>query len=363
MAKVSFHNSNNVFFQSLKQSVDGYFKVNGLKKTGDWRLYSKTVILIFTAVCIYISLLALQMPLLLSLFLCAVLGLTLASIGFNVMHDACHGSYSSRKWVNNVLGLTLNALGGNAFFWKQKHNILHHTYTNIEGADDDIAQSKFLRQSPTQKWMPIHKYQHIYLTLAYALMLFMWVGVSDFKRYFSRKIHNTPLQPMNSKEHLFFWISKVLYVIFYIVIPISLVGPLAWIVGYLTMGVVTGIVLAYVFQLAHAVEGPEFNFVDGDDKTIEMEWAVHQIKTTANFAPHNKVITWFVGGLNFQVEHHLFPRISHIHYPALSKIVKQHCLKFQLPYHCFPNFKMAVSSHVRTMKQLGKNQNSPVELS
>jgi linoleoyl-CoA desaturase len=249
----------------------------------------------------------------------------------------------------------LNALGGNAFFWKQKHNIMHHTYTNIQGADDDIAQSKYLRQSPTQPWIPIHRYQHIYLTLAYSLMLFMWVGVSDFKRYFTRRIHNTPLPPMNKKEHLTFWTSKVLYLVFYILIPILIVGPIAWIIGYLIMGITTGIALAYVFQLAHAVEGPEFNFVSSDDKTIEMEWAIHQIKTTANFAPHNKFVTWLVGGLNFQVEHHLFPRISHVHYPALSKIVEQHCRLYQLPYHCFPNLAMAVASHVRTMKQLGQN--------
>jgi linoleoyl-CoA desaturase len=359
MAKVTFRNSNNLFFQSLRLAVDNYFKVNGLKKTGNWRLYTKTLILIPAALGIYISVLVFQLPVVLSLFLCAVLGLLLASIGFNVMHDACHGSYSSRPWVNTMLGLTLNALGGNAFFWKQKHNILHHTYTNIEGADDDIAQSKYLRQSPTQQWMPIHKYQHIYLTLAYALMLFMWVGVSDFKRYFTRRIHNTPLPPMNRQEHITFWISKVLYIIFYILIPVLVMGPVAWMIGYLIMGITSGIALAYVFQLAHAVEGPEFDFVAKDDKIIEMEWAIHQIKTTANFAPHNKLITWLVGGLNFQVEHHLFPRISHIHYPALSKIVEQHCHKYHLPYHCFPSLALAVTSHVRTMKQLGQNTKYP----
>jgi linoleoyl-CoA desaturase len=354
MAKVSFNNSNNLFFQALKKSVEAYFKEEGIKKTGNWRLYSKTLVLIPAAIGIYVSLLVFQMPVLVSLFLCASLGLAISSIGFNVMHDACHGSYSGKKWVNETLGLTLNALGGNAFFWKQKHNILHHTYTNIEGADDDIAQSKLLRQSPTQKWMPIHQYQHIYLTLAYSLTLFMWWSMRDFQKYFTRKIHNTPLQPMDKKEHLTFWLSKVMYVIFYILLPVICVGWLPWLIGYLTMGIVAGIVLSYVFQLAHAVEGPEFNSVGIDDKMIETEWAVHQIKTTANFSPRNKVISWFVGGLNFQIEHHLFPRISHIHYPALSKIVREHCRQFNLPYHCFPNLKMAVASHVRTMKQLGK---------
>jgi linoleoyl-CoA desaturase len=355
MSKVTFNNSNNVFFQSLKRSVEQYFSNNKIKKTGNWKLYTKTAILLPAAVTIYILLLTLHLPVLIALFLCALFGLTLAFIGFNVMHDACHGSYSQRKWVNNVLGLTLNAIGGNAFFWKQKHNILHHTYTNIEGVDDDIAQSKLLRQSPTQKWRPIHKYQHIYLPLAYSLTLFMWIGVRDFKKYFTKKIHNTALQPMDRKEHLMFWISKALYVFFYIVLPIMVVGPLAWLTGYITMGIVTGIVISYVFQLAHAVEGPEFDSVGIEDKMIETEWAVHQIKTTANFAPRNKLISWLLGGLNFQVEHHLFPRISHIHYPALSRIVREHCIQHGLPYHCFTGVTTAVFSHVRTMKQLGRN--------
>jgi linoleoyl-CoA desaturase len=359
MSKISFNNSHNLFFQSLKQSVDQYFHSRSMKKTGDWRLYTKGLILVPLAMCLYISLLVFSMHAALALTLCALLGFTIASIGFNIMHDACHGSYSSKKWVNNTLGLTLNAIGGNAFFWKQKHNILHHTYTNIEGADDDIAQSKLLRQSPTQQWMPMHRYQHIYLTLAYSLTLFMWVSVRDFKKYFVRKIHNTPLQPMSRQEHFTFWISKVLYAFFYVVLPIIVVGPLAWLIGFGTMGMVLGIVISYVFQLAHAVEGPEFDSVGLTDKMIETAWAVHQIKTTANFAEKNKVISWLVGGLNFQIEHHLFPRVSHIHYPAISHIVRAHCVQFQLPYHSFPNVRQAVVSHVRTMKKLGQKQPEP----
>jgi linoleoyl-CoA desaturase len=184
----------------------------------------------------------------------------------------------------------------------------------------------------------------------------MWVGVRDFKKYFTKRIHNTALQPMDRQEHITFWLSKVLYVLFYITIPVLSVGWLPWLIGYLTMGVVTGIILSYVFQLAHAVEGPEFDTVGLDDKLIETEWAVHQIRTTANFAPQSKIVSWLVGGLNFQVEHHLFPRICHIHYPALSKIVKEHCSRFHLPYHSFPTVAQALSSHIRTMKQLGQNK-------
>lgn len=356
MTKVSFNNSNNLFYQSLKKGVDAYFHHQGLKKTGNWKLYTKTLVLIPSALIIYVALLTLPIPVFPALLLCALLGLLISGVGFNVMHDACHGSYCSKKWVNSLLGLTLNAVGGNAFFWKQKHNVLHHTYTNIHGADDDIAQSKLLRQSPTQKWMPIHRYQHIYVTVAYALTLFIWVSVRDFDKYFSKKIHNTPLQPMSTQEHLIFWTSKILYALFYVIIPILCVGPLAWLIGYLTMGMVAGVVLSYIFQLAHAVEGPEFDSVGVEEKMIETEWAVHQIKTTANFSMRNKFLSWCVGGLNFQVEHHLFPRISHIHYPALSLIVQENCKKFGLPYHSFPTVSLAVASHLRTMKKFGRQE-------
>lgn len=358
-AKVTFRNNNNLFFQSLKRSVDEYFAATGKKKTGNWKLYSKAIILIPSALFIYVFLLSASYAAITGLLLAALLGIIIGSIGFNVMHDSCHGAYSSKKWVNTLLGFSLNAIGGNAFFWKQKHNILHHTYTNIEGVDDDIAQSKLLRQSPTQEWMPIHQYQHIYFPVAYAMTIFMWVGLRDFMKYFTRKIHNTDVQPMDRNEHIIFWVSKALYVVFYIAIPIYFVGFLPWLAGYVTMGVVMSIVIALVFQLAHAVEGPEFDSAGLDDKVIETEWAIHQIKTTANFAPKNKIINWFVGGLNFQVEHHLFPRIAHVHYPAISKIVQQKCAEFNLPYHSFPTMTEAIGSHVRTMKKFGQKEYVP----
>jgi linoleoyl-CoA desaturase len=357
--KVTFRNNNNLFFQSLKRAVDDYFKTTKKKKTGNWQLYSKALILIPAALAIYVVLLTASLPVGLSLILCGLLGLVVGSIGFNVMHDSCHGAYSSKKWVNTVLGFSLNAIGGNAFFWKQKHNILHHTYTNIEGIDDDIAQSKLLRQSPTQEWKPIHRYQHIYFPVAYALTIFMWVGLRDFMKYFTKKIHNTDIQPMNRSEHIIFWVSKVLYAVFYIAIPVYFVGWLPWLIGYVTFGIVMSVVIALVFQLAHAVEGPEFDSAGLNDKIIETEWAIHQIKTTANFAPASKIISWYVGGLNFQVEHHLFPRVAHVHYPALSKIVQEKCTEFNLPYHSFPTMAHAIASHVRTMKKFGDKAFAP----
>ncbi|PQJ10405.1 acyl-CoA desaturase [Flavipsychrobacter stenotrophus] len=354
MAKLTYNNKKAVFFQALKTEVDGYFTKNGIEKTGNWKLYAKTVILISLSIGLYLSLLTFHFTAFAGIALSMVLGLTLAGVGFNVMHDANHGSYSSKKWVNDLLGLTLNALGSNAFIWRQKHNIIHHTYTNVDGIDDDIAKSPVIRQCSTQVWKPAHKVQHIYLWLAYALSSILWIFVTDFVKYGSKMVYTTPLKKMDTKEHAIFWISKVMYVAFYIALPIYLVGVSTWAVGYLAMNVALGMSLSVVFQLAHVVEETEFEFSGADDKVIENEWAVHQLKTTADFARGNKVISWYVGGLNYQVEHHLFPRISHVHYPEVSKIVEQKCKEYNVDYHAMPTMWAAIGSHYRFMKSLGQ---------
>jgi linoleoyl-CoA desaturase len=354
MSKFSFNNKNKVFFNDLKRSVDQYFIENKVSKTGNRALYHKAGVLIPIAIISYVLLLTVNMPVLIGIALSALLGLALASIGFNVMHDACHGSYSSKKWVNDTMSLTLNALGGNAFIWKFKHNIIHHTYTNVDGIDDDIAKSPLMRQCSSQKWVPAHRFQHIYVVLVYAISSFAWVFMMDLNKYLSQKVNTTQLTRMTSQDHFVFWFSKAMYILFYIVIPVLAVGWQAWAIGFTFMHITLGFTLAIVFQLAHVVEHTEFESAGIDDKIVENEWAIHQVRTTANFAPANKAISWFVGGLNYQIEHHLFPRVSHVHYPAISKIVKASCEKHEIPYYEFPTMSKAVLSHFRFMKELGK---------
>lgn len=359
MYKVTFNNKNSVFYSALKKEVEEYFRNKKIKKTGNWKLYLKTSILVSSAIGLYLFLLLGSVTPVAAIFLCALFGFVLASIGFNVMHDACHGSYSSKKWVNNFFGYSLNALGGNSFIWKFKHNIIHHTYTNVDGIDDDIAKSPLMRQCSTQKWVPAHRFQHFYVVLVYAISSFAWVAMMDFNKYFSRKIFTTPLQKMDTKEHVIFWLSKVMYGIFYVAIPVMFVGWGPWAIGFAAMQVTMGLTLALVFQLAHVVEHAEFEVATIDPKVIESEWAIYQVKTTANFAPTNHFINWYVGGLNFQIEHHLFPRISHVHYPAISKIVAKICNEHNIPYLQFPTMWEAVGSHFRMMKQLGQKPPMP----
>lgn len=355
MAKITFDNRDNLFYQSLKSSVDNYFQTKGIKKTGDWRLFIKTFILIGAAIVMYCSLIFLKMNALPALLICGLLGFTSASIGFSVMHDANHGSYSSKTWLNDLVGLSVNALGASSFFWKQKHNIIHHTYTNVDGIDDDIAKSPIIRQCETQRWVPAHQIQHVYLVPIYALSSLFWIFSMDFVKYFTRKIYTTEAWKMTLKNHIIFWVTKAMYLIFYIIIPIMVWGFGAWALGFFVLHAVLGLTLSLVFQLAHVVEKTEFENVALDEtKHIETAWAEHQLRTTANFAMGNKVISWFVGGLNFQIEHHLFPRVSHVHYPAISKILMQKCKEFNLPYNKYDTMTEALISHFKVMKMLGK---------
>ena len=362
MAKVTFDNRNNQFYTSLKAAVDLYFINKKIKKTGDWRLYTKTITLVGAAIIIYSSLIFLKFNALPALALCAVLGYTFACIGFSVMHDANHGSYSTKPWLNDALGLTANALGASSFFWKQKHNIIHHTYTNVDGIDDDIAKSPIIRQCDTQKWVPAHKIQHLYLLPIYALSSIFWLFFMDFTKYFTRKIYTTEAWKLTRKNHLVFWTTKILYFTFYMIIPAMVWGFGPWLLGFFVLHAVMGVTLSLVFQLAHVVENTEFENVALDDtKHLDSAWAEHEIKTTANFAMGNKVISWFVGGLNYQIEHHLFPKVSHVHYPAISKIVMEKCKEYNLPYNKYDTMFGAVASHFRVMKTLGKKPESIIQ--
>jgi linoleoyl-CoA desaturase len=342
------------FHTELKKRINDYFKQSGKSLTGNFSLYLKAVILLIAYIAIYIHLVFYTPTTWLALVECIILGGLTAAIGFNIMHDGMHGSFSKHKWLNNLAGLTLNFLGANNFMWRTKHNIIHHTYTNIHGIDDDIEAKPLLRLCETQKYYKIHRFQHWYFWAAYSLLYIWWVFVTDYKKYFLKRIGSVPLKKMSVADHLSFWGFKLLHAFIFIALPIYMLGFVPWLIGFLALGLFSGFVLSIVFQLAHTVEDTKFPAANETTHKMEDEWAIHQLKTTANFATKSKLISWWVGGLNFQIEHHLFPRVSHIHYPAISKIVRETCEKFDLRYNYFPTMAQAVHSHFKVMDELGQ---------
>ena len=356
MSTITFTNQKNLFFRSLKEKVDNYFTNNKLSRSGDRRLFIKGCVLVASAAIIYGTLVFFTPIIWVSIILCALLGFNLACIGFNVMHEGGHASFSKYTWLNKTSAYFLNVMGGNTYYWKIKHNISHHTYTNMEGLDSDINIEPFMRIHPEQPKRWIHRFQHIYFVIFYSLSYFSWIFMDDFIKYFSGRISAGYIdQKLSFKEHFIFWMTKAFYLMVYVVLPVLMVGFLKALIGYLILGIVCGLAIAIVFQLAHVVNETEFPLAPNEETgKIDQQWAIHQVNTTSNFATKSKWLSWLLGGLNFQVEHHLFPKISHVHYAKINQFVKETCLEYNINYHEHKTMLQAVHSHVKYIRKMGK---------
>jgi len=352
--------SNAEFYRTLRARVNDYFTENNIARTANAAMVFKTIVLIAMYFVPYAVLMMgwVTAPwAFMGLWL--VMGLGAAGIGFSIMHDANHGAYSTNKYVNMALGNLMNILGANSSIWKLQHNVLHHSFTNIDGADEDINAPSFLRFSPHQKLRPIHRYQHIYAWFLYGFMILLKVLYTDFTQAF----HYRNIKLLKTKKEftelimkISFW--KVVYFGLFLVLPIIVMPVPAWmvIVGFFVMHYVVGMCMAVIFQSAHVMPETEFPAAPLFGK-VDNNWAVHQLMTTTNFAPNNRLLSWFVGGLNFQVEHHLFPSICHVHYKDISKIVKATAEEYGVPYNSIGRFREAIAEHARMLYMLGNQTN------
>jgi linoleoyl-CoA desaturase len=349
-----FSGTPHTFHTDLKRRITAYFEDLGKASTGNGKLYLKAAVLGISFVGLYTHLVFFTPATFLAILECLLLGCVISAIGFNIMHDGAHGSFSKHKWLNMVAALSLNVLGGNSFIWNTKHNIIHHSYTNVDGVDDDIAIQPWMRMSRTQKRYKLHKYQHLYFWLLYSLLYILWIFLFDYNKYFTSKVGDMPLKKMKLADHFTFWGFKLVNAFLFVGLPIYTLGFASWLVGFLVVTTVAGFVISIVFQLAHTVEQTDFPVANIETGKIDNEWAIHQVNTTANFATKNKFVSWFVGGLNFQIEHHLFPKISHVHYPAISKIIRQACNDHGIKYIEYPRMHQAIASHLTFLKQMGQ---------
>jgi linoleoyl-CoA desaturase len=355
MIRTSFSKPQSLFFKSLKAKVDTYFTENQLRKSGELKLYYKSVILVLVAFALYVTLVFFTPSAWLSVLLCSLLGVDLALIGFNIMHEGGHQSFSRHSWLNKTSAYFFNALGASSQFWKIKHNINHHTYTNIEGMDSDIDLRPLMRLHEDQPRFWYHRYQHLYWVFLYGTTYLAWIFYYDFQKYFQGWISDgSGPKQSKQKEHFIFWLTKILFLTVYLILPIWMVGIVPGLLGFTIVSFVFGLFISVVFQLAHVVEFTDFPTPNQETNKIDREWALHQIATTANFATNNKVIGWLLGGLNFQVEHHLFPRISHVHYPQINQLVIETCKEFDIIYNEYPSFFKALYSHLLHLKALGR---------
>lgn len=354
--KVSFSKVKEAdFYSTLNKKVEAFFASGKHSKKGNGLMLFKVLFYSTVFISAYLVLVLVNTTISMQFLLWIILGFFTAFIGLNISHDAVHGSLSSNKSVNKILGYSFNVIGGNSYVWNITHNIVHHTYTNIEGYDEDIEQIPLLRMSPHQKLRKVHRQQYWYAFFFYSLSSLSWVFIKDYVKFFKKEIGN-----YNNKQHpriqyFILFASKAVYYSLFLVLPFIFIKAAWWqiLLGFIAMHLVQGFTMAIIFMLAHVVQETDFPLPD-DTGTIKNTWAIHQLYTTADFGRNNLLLGFLCGGLNFQVEHHLYPRICHVHYKHISAIVKETAESFNLRYNDNDSFFSAVASHVRLLKALGR---------
>lgn len=350
-------NQHKEFIKELRTRVNGYFKSNNISRYGNLNMVLKSIFMLALYLIPYFLVVFNVFSnnwIVLSMWI--LMGMGMAGIGLSIMHDANHDVYSKNKKINKAMGYLINLVGGSVINWKIQHNVLHHSFTNIHDYDEDLDTGGLMRFSVHQKRNKFHKYQKYYAWLLYGLLTVSWSLKKDFiqlRRY--QKIDLLKTQGISYKKaYLNLIVVKALYFLQILVIPILFAHQAWWLtlIFFFAMHYVCGLILSTIFQAAHVVDETTFPIPDTAGK-IENNWAVHQLATTANFAQKSRLFSWFIGGLNFQIEHHLFPNICHVHYRKISKIVKETAQEYQLPYYGDLSFFGALRSHYRLLSKLG----------
>ncbi|MFY0630896.1 MAG: fatty acid desaturase [Flavobacteriaceae bacterium] len=345
------------FSKTLRKRVNQHFKTNNTSRNANVNMVAKTIFMLslfFVPLMVLSTGLVTSKGLLFSLYILS--GFGMAGIGMGVMHDAIHGSYSKNKNINTFLGYSFNLIGANATVWKIQHNILHHTYTNIEEADDDLNAPFFLRFSPHAKHYWVHQFQHIYIWFFYCISTISWITTKDFvrlKRYRDMGFLDKKNEYEKTLVSMTAW--KLLYYFYALALPMIIL-PFSWgmvLLAFLSMHFVTGFLVSIVFQVAHIMPTMEFPLPNKDGEMSDC-WYGHQLATTSNFSPKSKLLFWLIGGLNYQVEHHVLPDVCHVHYKELATIVADTAEEFGMPYHVKKSLGHAIGDHTRMLRSLGK---------
>jgi linoleoyl-CoA desaturase len=344
---------NNTFQVELRHRVDEFFQSTGHRKRDCPRMYVKTAILLVSLVVLYVLLVFFAQVWWQALPLSILLGLVMAGIGFNIQHDGGHQAYSNLPWVNRLMAMTIELMGGSSYNWHWKHAVFHHTYVNITNHDTDLDIGIFGRLTPQQQWFPFHRWQHYYLWLLYGLIAVRWQLYDDFLNVLTGRIGEHSYPRPKGWDLVIFLSGKAVF--FTLAFGIPLLFHPVWVVlmFYGLTAIVLGLVLSVVFQLAHAVEEADFPSPQAGTGRINNAWAMHQTETTVNFARRNLAISWFLGGLNFQVEHHLFPKICHVNYPVIASLVEETCQEYGVKYIEHPSVWAGIVSHFRWLRRMG----------
>ena len=345
--------NNDGFQTEVRRRVDDYFRRTGRRQRDCPKMYLKTALIFAWLLGSYVLLVFMATAWWQCLLLAVSVGLAVSGVGFSVQHDGGHHGYSNYSWINKLAAMSLDLIGGSSYLWHWKHAVFHHTFVNVTGHDSDIDLGNLARLTPHQKRLGFHRFQHFYLWPLYGFLSIKWQLLDDFHDAIVGHICGRRIPRPKGWDLVVFLGGKLLFLSLIFVIPMLFNPVWAVLLLFGVVSVVVGVTLSVVFQLAHCVGEADFPMPEAATGRIEQAWAVHQVETTVNFSRRSKLICWFVGGLNFQIEHHLFPRICHVNYPAISKVVEETCREFGVRYVDHGSFGAGVASHYRWLRQMG----------
>ena len=348
--------SNLAFQNALRRRVDDHFRSTARPRRGNWQIYLKAATLLSCFFASYLALVFLARSLWQGLITAFLLALSMTGIGFNIMHDGGHHGFSEHGWVNRLAAMTLDLIGASSYVWHWKHAMYHHNYVNIAGYDPDIDLGISARFTPHQKRLWFHRWQHLYLWVLYAFLVAKFHFFSDFHHVVFGRIHTHTMPRPKGSNLVTFMGGKALFFILAFVLPLSY-HPVPVVVFYYAIVVlIMGIPLSVVFQLPHCTGLSDFPLPDKASHQMKNPWAVHQAHVTHDYDRHSRIRTWFFGGLNFHLEHHLFPSICHVNYPGMSKVVEVACREFGVKYAEHRTFWTGLAAHYRWLREMGRQE-------
>jgi linoleoyl-CoA desaturase len=321
------------------------------------QLHVKAALIITLFVASYATLVWVPLTLPVAVLVAAVFVHTIVALATGVMHDANHGVFAVNRRVNSVFAASADFLGASSWLWRQQHNRYHHHATNVMGVDSDIEQAPFARLAPVQEWKPWHKFQPVYMWFLYGFLILKWVVFGDYLTVWNGNFGAQPFtKKLRVRDVVFMTAGKAVHVGWALVLPM-LFHPWYVVAGvYVAVSWCSGFYLAVLFQLAHCVDVADFAAEDA--KLTGDDGVRHQLNTTVDISHRSRLArayAWFVaGGLDFQVEHHLAPRMPHTLYPRLAPIVDELGVRAETPRRTHDGLFAALRSHQRHLVAMSR---------
>lgn len=356
MTTIRYHHRDaHPFHTQVWARSEAWFKAHGKTRFGGPALYWKTAFWLAAYWGMYALILSKLLPFPAALLAWCGFGFAMLLLSLNIGHDASHGCFSPHRRVNAAFAYVFELIGTSNYLWAIMHNRAHHGYVNLHVNDVAIQTEPLLRLSPDAPHYPWQRWQHLYAIPLYSVSTLFWVLLKDFR--FIAKDHIGPFDTRRHPWHQYVQLVgfKILYIGYVVLVPWLWGGiPLVQVlVGFVVMHLTMGITLGLTFQTTHAVEETQDPRWLGPD-AIDSTWAIHVLSSTSDFATQSRLLNFLFGGLNCHVAHHLFPNISHVHYPEISKIIEEVARAHGLPYIQNKHMWAAALSHLRYLKRLGQ---------